>query len=235
MTSRILIKGGRVVNDDQSFEADVLVDDGVIRDIGPNLAVPGGARVINATGKLIIPGGIDTHTHMQLPFMGTFAIDDFYQGTVAALAGGTTMIIDFVIPAKNESLLTAYDRWRHWADSKVCCDYSFHVAITWWSEQVRREMETIVNDKGVNSFKVFMAYKDVLMLDDGDLYNVFERCRELGALAQVHAENGEVIAQNCAKVLKKGITGPEGHFLSRPEPNIVHLSGILIIAVMLRR
>lgn len=214
---KLLIRGGRVVNDDQTFEADVLIEDGIISGVGKGLTVPDGARVIEAAGKLVIPGGIDAHTHMQLPFMGTVAIDDFYHGTRAGVAGGTTMIIDFVIPSKGESLLEAYDKWRRWADPKVVCDYSFHVCVTWWSEQVKREMEILANERGVNSFKMFMAYKDVLMLDDSELYAAFEQCKRLGAIAQVHAENGSIIAQKTKELVAAGITGPEGHALSRPE------------------
>ena len=159
-----------------------------------------------------------THTHMQLPFMGTVAIDDFYTGTRAALAGGTTMIIDFVIPPKNDSLLQCYDRWRSWADEKVCCDYSLHVAVTWWSAQVAKEMEVLCKEKGINSFKMFMAYKDVFMLRDDDMYHAFKQCKKLGALAQVHAENGDLIVEGAKRMLELGITGSEGqHEMCRPE------------------
>jgi len=103
--------------------------------------------------------------------------------------------VDFVLGPKNESLLQLYDRWRSWADPKVCCDFSFHVAVTWWSEQVSREMEILVREKGVNSFKMFQAYRDVFMIRDDEMYHAFTRCKELGALAQVHAENGDLIAE----------------------------------------
>ena len=215
--NRLLIKNGKVVNDDRSFVADVYVEDGIIKDVGRNLITPGGCRTIDAAGKFVMPGGIDTHTHMQLPFMGTQAVDDFYHGTKAAIAGGTTMIMDFVIPGKGENVLSAYEKWRGWADPKVCCDYSFHVAITHWSPQVAKDMETLVKEKGVNSFKVFMAYKDVFMLTDDELYEVFVKCRELGAIAQVHAENGSLIAAKAKELVNAGVTGPEGHLLSRPE------------------
>lgn len=206
-----------MVNDDHSFYADVLVEDGVIRQVGNNLVIPEGARTIDAKGLLVIPGGIDTHTHMQMPFMGTVAVDDFYHGTKAALAGGTTMIIDFVIPKKGESLLEAYEQWRTWADEKVCCDYALHCAVTWWSDQVAQEMETLSKEKGINSYKVFMAYKDVMMLEDAEMYHTFKKCKELGAVAMVHAENGHLIAEKTKEIVTEGITGPEGHLYSRPE------------------
>eukprot|EP00118_Oscarella_pearsei_P002890 m.12084 g.12084 ORF g.12084 m.12084 type:complete len:498 (+) comp23794_c0_seq4:30-1523(+) len=213
----LLIKGGLCVNEDRVFKADVLCENGRISAVGENLAAPEGAKIVDATEKYVLPGGIDTHTHMQLPFMGTVAADDFYSGTRAALAGGTTMIIDFVIPSKGESLLLAYDKWRSWADEKVCCDYSFHVAVTWWSEQVSKEMGILCKEKGVNSFKLFMAYKDVLMVNDSEMYHAFCRIKELRALAQVHAENGDVIAEKSKEMNELGITGPEGHTMCRPE------------------
>jgi len=213
----LLIKGGRVVNDDGTILADVFIEDGIIKQIGLNLVVPGGTKTVDATGKLVMPGGIDTHTHFELPFMGTRSVDDFLTGTQAAIAGGTTTIIDFVIPAKNQSLLEAYTQWRERADAKVCCDYALHAAITNWSEQVGKDMETLTKEKGINSFKVFMAYKGVFMIQDDEIFQVFEKCRQLGAIAMVHAENGSVITELEKEMSKLGITGPEGHLLSRPE------------------
>lgn len=125
--------------------------------------------------------------------------------------------VDFVIPKKGESLLEAYDTWRARADSKVVCDYGLHVAITWWSKSVRDEMKILCQERGVNSFKCFMAYKGLFQVTDSELYEIFETCKELGAVAQVHAENGDVIAKNVQKLLAAGVTGPEGHELSRTE------------------
>nr|XP_023671412.1 dihydropyrimidinase isoform X3 [Paramormyrops kingsleyae] len=215
--SRILIKGGKVVNEDCSVISDVYIEDGLIKDIGLNLQVPAGVRVIDATDKLVMPGGIDTHTHMELEFMSTKTADDFYTGTKAALAGGTTMIMDFVIPNKGASLLQAYENWRSRADSKVCCDYSLHMAVTWWADTVKREMESLVREKGINSFKMFMAYKDVYMIQDHELHAAFSACRDLGAVAQIHAEHGDLVAEGAKKMLSLGITGPEGHEMCRPE------------------
>jgi len=217
MARKLFIKGGKIVNADISFISDVYIEDGKIQQIGKNLTVPDGAQVIDATGKLVMPGGIDTHTHMQFPFMGTKAIDDFYTGTKSALSGGTTMIIDFVLDQKGKSLLEAYEKWRNWADPQVCCDYSFHVGVTWWGPEVSKEMEELVSNHGVNSFQMFMAYKDVFLLEDSELYEVYKRCRDIGALAMMHAENGHVIEREQERMKKLGINGPEGHELCRPE------------------
>jgi len=212
----LLIRGGTVVTAEQMMRADVLTDDaGKIAAVGENLSAPAGAEIIDAGGTYVMPGGIDPHTHMQLPFMGTVASDDFYTGTAAGLAGGTTMIIDFVIPSPKQSLIEAYDTWRGWAE-KSAADYSFHVAVTWWDESVHRDMGTLVKERGVNSFKHFMAYKNAIMCEDETLVNSFSRAWELGALCTVHAENGELVYHLQRKLLAQGINGPEGHPLSRP-------------------
>ncbi|MDO6565396.1 dihydropyrimidinase [Amphritea sp. 1_MG-2023] len=211
----IIIRNGTVVNADQTFSADIYCEEGKIVAIGTDLEVPADAQTIDASGQYVMPGGIDPHTHMQLPFMGTVATDDFYTGTAAGLAGGNTSIIDFVIPAPQESLLDAYKKWREWAE-KSASDYSFHVAITWWDDSVAADMETLVKEYGVNSFKHFMAYKNAIMADDETLVKSFRRCMELGAIPTVHAENGELVFQLQQELLNKGITGPEAHPLSRP-------------------
>ena len=211
----ILIKGGTVVNAEGESPADVLVVGEKVAAVGAGLDAPAGARVIDAGGAYVMPGGIDPHTHMELPFMGTVASEDFFSGTSAGVAGGTTMIIDFVIPAPKESLLEAYKKWRGWAE-KAGADYSFHVAVTWWDESVKRDMAMLTREHGVNSFKHFMAYKNAIMVDDEILISSFMHAKELGALCTVHAENGELVYRLQNEVFAKGITGPEGHPLSRP-------------------
>ncbi|XP_014478567.1 PREDICTED: dihydropyrimidinase isoform X3 [Dinoponera quadriceps] len=215
--NRLLIKNGKVVNDDGIIDSDVYIEDGIIRQMGRNLIIPGGTRIIDARGKYVMPGGIDPHTHFEFEFMDTKTVDDFYQGTKAAVAGGTTMIIDFVVPRKEESLVEAYERYRQNADQKVCCDYALHVAVTSWSPKVKEDMATLTKTCGVGSFKMFMAYRDMLMLRDPELIESFKACKELGAVAMVHAENGDIIAENAQKLLDAGVTGPEGHEMSRPE------------------
>lgn len=217
MSDALLIRGGTVVNADREFKADILCLGGKIAAVGEAAVrqAPAGALTLDASGQLLLPGGIDPHTHMQLPFMGTVAADDFFTGTAAALSGGTTSIIDFVIPDPQQPLMDAFRTWRGWAE-KAAADYGFHVAVTWWSDGVRADMGRLVNDEGVNSFKHFMAYKNAIMCDDETLVNSFRRALELGAMPTVHAENGELVYLLQQEVLKMGITGPEGHPLSRP-------------------
>jgi len=210
----LFIRGGTVVNADRRFRADVVVEDGLIKAVGEKLEAPAGAEVIDAGGAYVIPGGIDPHTHMEMPFMGTKAVEDFYSGTCTALAGGTTMIIDMCIPGPQQGLIEALDEWSSWAE-KACADYGFHVAITSWSDRIAQQMAEVV-DRGVNSFKHFMAYKGAMMIDDEVMFQSFSRCRELGTLPLVHAENGEAVYRLQQALLAQGITGPEGHALSRP-------------------
>ena len=205
----VLIKGGAIVNADRTFNADVLCNDGKIVAIGENLDAPSGATVVDAGGQYVMPGGIDPHTHMQLPFMGTVTTEDFYSGTAAGLAGGTTMIIDFAIPNPQQNLIEAYMQWREWAEKSVA-DYSFHVAVTWWDDSVYEDMGTLVREHGVNSFKHFMAYKGAIMADDEILVNSFSRALELGAVPTVHAENGELVFRLQKELFESGMTGTRG-------------------------
>ncbi|XP_066903669.1 dihydropyrimidinase isoform X2 [Halyomorpha halys] len=215
--NRLLIKHGKVVNAHEIIDTDVYIEDGIIKELGKNLIIPGGTRILDVRGMYILPGGIDPHTHFAFEKSGMKSADDFYQGTKAAIAGGTTMIMDFVFPESGESLVEAFYLRRNAADGQVCCDYSLHACVTWWSEEVKKEMEELCNKHGINSFKMFMAYKNEYMLNDCNLYSAFDTCKELGAIPMVHAENGDIIDQNVKKLLSEGVTGPEGHAISRPE------------------
>jgi len=206
-----VIKGGTVVNADRSFSADVLVENGTITGVGTNLSAD---TTLDASGCYVMPGGIDPHTHLEMPFMGTYSSDDFESGTRAALSGGTTMVVDFCLPAPGQSLLEARQMWDN-KTAKASCDYSFHMAITWWSEQVFNEMSAVV-DSGINTFKHFLAYKGALMVNDDEMYSSFKRCAALGAMPLVHAENGDVVAQLQQSLMEDGNTGPEAHAYSRP-------------------
>ncbi|XP_027088966.1 dihydropyrimidinase [Coffea arabica] len=210
----ILIKGGTVVNAHHQQVADVFIDNGIVTDVKPNIKVSDEVTIVDATGKFVMPGGIDPHTHLEFEFMGTETIDDFFSGQAAALAGGTTMHIDFVIPV-NGSLSSGFKAYVEKA-KKSCMDYGFHMAITKWDDTVAREMEIMVKEKGINSFKFFLAYKGALMINDELLLEGLKKCKSVGALAMVHAENGDAVFEGQKRMIELGITGPEGHALSRP-------------------
>ncbi|KAG6629821.1 hypothetical protein I3843_14G112300 [Carya illinoinensis] len=176
--------------------------------------VPDHVTVLDATGKFVMPGGIDPHAHLAMNGLGMETVDDFFSGQAAALAGGTTMHIDFVIPV-NGSLTAGFETYIKKA-MKSCMDYGFHVAVTKWDEVVSKEMEIMVKEKGINSFKFFLAYKGVFMVNDELLLEGFKKCKSLGALAMVHAENGDAVYEGQKRMIELGITGPEGHALSRP-------------------
>ena len=207
-----VIKGGTVVTADRTFKADVLIEDETIKEIGPDL---GGDEYVDAEGAYVMPGGIDPHTHLEMPFMGTTAAETFESGTWAAAAGGTTMLVDFCLPGPDGSLKNAINEWHRKSEPQICADVGYHMAITGWNETIFDEMKDAV-DMGVNSFKHFMAYKGALMVEDDELFASFSRCKELGALPMVHAENGDIVAELQQKFLADGITGPEGHAYSRP-------------------
>ncbi|KAL5176089.1 Dihydropyrimidinase [Glycine soja] len=185
-SSKLLIKGGTVVNAHHQQVADVYVEDGIIVSIKSTIMVGDEVTVIDATGKFVMPGGTDPHTHLEFEFMGTETVDGFFGGQAAALAGGTTMHIDFVIPRKGS--LTAGIQAYEKKARKSCMDYGFHIAITKWDETMSREMELMVKEKGINSFKFFMAYKGALMINDELLLEGFKKCKSLGALAMLEGE-----------------------------------------------
>ncbi len=207
----IIIKNGTIVTHDLTYKADLRVEGGKITEIGPALS---GDETLDATGCYVMPGGIDPHTHLEMPFMGTYSSDDFESGTRAALSGGTTMVIDFALPSPGQGLLDALKMWDN-KSGRAHCDYSYHMAVTWWSSQVFDEMPEVVK-RGITSFKHFLAYKGALMVNDDELFASFRRVREIGGVAMVHAENGDVVAELSAKLLAEGNTGPEAHAYSRP-------------------
>lgn len=206
-----VIRGGTIVTADLSYKADVLIEGGRIAAIGEGLV---GDTVLDASGCYVMPGGIDPHTHLEMPFMGTYSADDFESGTRAALAGGTTMVVDFALPSPGQGLMDALKMWDN-KSGRAHCDYSYHMAVTWWGEQVFDEMDEVVK-RGITSFKHFMAYKGSLMVNDDEMFASFRRVGDLGGVALVHAENGDVVAELSARLLAEGNTGPEGHAYSRP-------------------
>ena len=211
---KTLITGGTVVTATDTYKADVLIDGEKVAAIGTDLKA-GGARKIDASRKYVIPGGIDVHTHMELPFGGTFASDDFHTGTVAAAFGGTTGIVDFAVQGFGEPLAKARDAWLAKARGKAVIDYGLHMIVREMSDKVLKEMATLV-DEGVSSFKLFMAYPGVFMLDDAAIFRALARSGEIGALILMHAENGGVIDVLVKKALAERKTDPKWHALTRP-------------------
>jgi dihydropyrimidinase len=211
---RTLIKNGRVVTAVDDYHADILVDGETISVIGARLDMEAD-RVIDADGKLVIPGGIDPHTHMELPFGGTYASDDFRTGTVAAAHGGTTTIIDFAVQFRGQSLNEAFDAWLAKAEGKTAIDYGFHLICTDLPDTRLSEMTDLIR-QGVTSFKLFMAYPGVFLVDDGTIFKAMTTAGEAGGLICMHAENGVVIDVLVQRALAEGRTAPKYHALTRP-------------------
>ena len=207
----LVIEGGTIVAADRTYKADVLVEGETIKAIGEGLK---GDSTLDAKDCFIMPGGIDPHTHLDMPFMGTNSADNYESGTKAALSGGTTMVVDFCIPNRNQPLMEAFADWQKRSKDAVS-DYAYHMCITYWDDAVREDMAKVVK-AGVTTFKHFMAYKGALMVNDEQMFASFTRCAEFGAMPLVHAENGEIVAALQKHYMAKGITGPEGHALSRP-------------------
>ncbi|MDQ1145812.1 dihydropyrimidinase [Bacillus sp. SORGH_AS 510] len=210
-----IIKNGTIVTATDTYQAEVLIEDGKISQIGTNLSAIG-AEVIDAKGYLVFPGGIDPHTHLDMPFGGTVTKDDFESGTIAAAFGGTTTIIDFCLTNKGEPLKNAIQTWHDKSKEKAVIDYSFHLMISEINDEVLNELPSVINDEGITSFKVFMAYKNVFQADDETLFRTLVSAKEHGALVMVHAENGDVIDYLTKKALEEGKTEPIYHALTRP-------------------
>jgi dihydropyrimidinase len=218
-----LLQHGTVVNADQTFAADVLIEHGVIKTVAAN--IPAATHtVVDATGLYVIPGGIDAHTHMDMPFGGTTSSDDFETGTRAAAIGGTTTIVDFAIQAKGTKMRDALDIWWKKAEGKACIDYGLHMIVTDLGECGLEDMDDLVAE-GVASFKLFMAYPNVLMVDDATIFKALQQTEKNGALICMHAENGSVIDTIVQQALAAGKTAPIYHALTRPtlmEAEAVH-------------
>jgi len=211
---KTVIKSGRVVTAVDDYTADVLIDGETISTIGKQIDIEAD-KVIDAAGKLVIPGGIDPHTHMELPFGGTQSSDDFFTGTRAAAFGGTTTIIDFAVQYKGETMIQGVDNWHAKADGKCAIDYSFHLITTDFEDKNVEEMHTLM-DEGVTSFKLFMAYPGVFLVDDATIFRAMSTAGERGGLICMHAENGIVINEIIKRALEQGRTAPKWHALTRP-------------------
>ncbi|GAC1351527.1 MAG: dihydropyrimidinase [Polyangiales bacterium] len=215
---RTLIKGGTVVTAVDTYKADVAIVDGKIAAIFGDGGAPSGHfdTTINAAGKFVMPGGIDAHTHLDMPFGGTTSSDDFETGTLAAAYGGTTSIVDFAIQAKGEALRKGLDTWHAKAEGKAAIDYAFHMIMTDVNDGTIEEMGQLVKE-GITSFKMFMAYPGVLMVDDGQIFRGMQRAAAIGGLICMHAENGIPLDVLIQQALAKGHTSPKYHSITRPE------------------
>jgi dihydropyrimidinase len=211
----LLIQNGRIITASEDYVADIFIEDETIHTIGKNLNMTA-SETIDAGGLLIFPGGIDPHVHLDMPFMGTFSSDSYETGTRAALYGGTTMVIDFILQKQGASLQAALDEWRSRSDNNCTGDYSFHMAVTDFNEDTKKEVKHLI-EEGITSFKTFMAYKGALMIDDRQMIGLMEEVKIQGGLITVHATNGDMIDYLVAKHRAEGKLSPLYHYLSQPE------------------
>ncbi len=220
----ILIKNGRVVTAAESYIADLYIEEEQIVAIGKNLNYDTD-RVIDATNKLVFPGGIDPHVHLDMPFMGTYSSDDYETGTRAALHGGTTMVIDFILQTQGDTLHNALKTWQQKSQGKAIGDYSYHMAVTDFNDDVAKEVIQFIEEEGITSFKTFMAYKGALMIDDGQMVQLMKVVKKHGGLVTVHATNGDMIDSLISKNKAEGNLSPLYHYLSQPEVTEAEASG----------
>lgn len=210
-----IIKNGTIVTATDTYQADILIENEVISAIGKDFSEQD-AEVVDANGCYVFPGGVDPHTHLEMPFGGTVSKDDFETGTIAAAFGGTTSVIDFCITNKGEPLKKAIGEWHAKSQDKAVIDYGFHLMIGEINDVVLDELPSVIEEEGITSFKVFMAYKNVLQADDETLFQTLIQAKKLGALVMVHAENGDVIDYLVKNALAEGKTDPIYHALTRP-------------------
>lgn len=212
----LLIRNGTVVTAEETLVGDVLCVGETIAAIGVGLAAPDGCEVVDATGKYVFPGFIDPHVHIYLPFMGTFSKDDYESASKAALIGGTTTLIEMCCPARSEDPLEALALWRGKAEGLSACDFTFHMGVTRFDEGTAEQLRKVVEEEGIPSFKVFLAYKGAFGIDDHELYQTLKTAKELGAIVTAHCENADLVAELQAKLVGEGKVGPEWHEPSRP-------------------
>jgi dihydropyrimidinase len=211
----ILIKNGQIITASDNYTADILIEGETIKAIGKNMAVQVD-HLIDATGMLVFPGGIDPHVHLSMPFMGTFSCDDYTTGTRAALFGGTTTVIDFILQKQGNSLRSAFEEWSGRATGNAMGDYSFHMAVTDFNDSTKSEIKEMI-EEGITSFKTFMAYKGALMIDDRQMIGLMDEVKQKGGMVTVHATNGDMIDYLVQKHRSEGKLSPLYHYLSQPE------------------
>lgn len=212
----LLIKNGRVITATDDYVADIFIEGETVTSIGKSLAV-NADKIIDASGMLVVPGGVDPHVHLDMPFMGTFSSDTHETGTRAALHGGTTTVIDFVLQKQGHSLTEALAEWNYRARGTAVGDYSFHMAVTDYNEGTKAEIRKMVEEEGITSFKTFMAYKGALMIDDRQMVGLMQEVKKQGGMVTVHATNGDMIDYLVAKHRAEGKLSPLYHYLSQPE------------------
>ena len=220
----VLIKNGRIVTATDDYIGDVFIEGETISALGKDLSFEA-ETVIDATGFLVLPGGIDPHVHLDMPFMGTFSSDTHETGTRAALFGGTTTVIDFVLQKQGHSLKEALSEWQGRATGTAVGDYSFHMAVTDFNDSTREEIREMVEREGITSFKTFMAYKGALMIDDRQMTGLMQEVRRQGGIVTVHATNGDMIDYLIAKHRAEDKLSPLYHYLSQPEVTEAEASG----------
>jgi dihydropyrimidinase len=216
----ILIKNGRIITATDNYLADIFIEGETIQAIGQHLGMQA-SQVIDAEGMLVFPGGIDPHVHLDMPFMGTFSSDNYETGTRAALYGGTTMVIDFILQKQGNSLRAALEEWQGRSNNNCVGDYSFHMAVTDFNENTKAEVQGMIEQEGITSFKTFMAYKGALMIDDRQMVGLMQEVKKHGGLINVHATNGDMIDFLVAKHKSEGKLAPLYHYLSQPEVTAV--------------
>ncbi|MDR3692827.1 MAG: dihydropyrimidinase [Fimbriimonas sp.] len=212
----LLVKNGEIITADSRFRADIYAEGETITQIGADLTVPPDTVVIDAAGKLVFPGFIDPHVHVYLPFMATFAKDTHETASIAALIGGTTTYIEMCCPSRFDDALKGYYLWKSKAEGNSACDYSFHMSVTRFGEETESQLREIVDD-GINSFKIFLSYKNFFGVEDGEMYETLLLAKKLGVIVTAHCENAELVSRLQAGLLSEGKIGPEWHEPSRPE------------------